>query len=71
MHIAMAGPTISLSSKRRRVLQQDFDIVMTCMDYHDTSPPLHLMIPNASTLLHLISLVTPSSSTHSTPFLPH
>jgi hypothetical protein len=28
-------------------------------------------IPNASTLPHLVSLVTHSLSTHSTPFLPH
>jgi hypothetical protein len=44
---------------------------MTCMDRHDTSPPLHSMIPNTSTLPHLIFLVTPSLSMHSTPFLFH
>jgi hypothetical protein len=41
------------------------------MDCHDTSSSFHPMIPSASTLLHLVSLVTFSSSTHSTPFLLH
>jgi hypothetical protein len=67
----MASPTVSLSSKCRRVSQQDSNIVMTCMDCHDTSPPLHSMIPNTSTLPHVISLVTFSSSIDSTPFLFH
>jgi hypothetical protein len=44
---------------------------MTCMDRHDTSLPLHLIIPNASILPHQVSLVMLSLSTHSTPFLPH
>jgi hypothetical protein len=71
MHIAMVGPIVSLSSKHRCVLRQDSNIVMTCMDHHDTFPPLHPMIPSVFTLRHPISSVTPSSSTHSTPFLPH
>jgi hypothetical protein len=41
------------------------------MDYYETSPPPHLMIPTASTLLHLVSLVAFSLSSHFTPCLPH
>jgi len=67
----MADPPISLSSKQQQISQQDFDIVMTCMDHLDTSLPPHPMIFNASTLRHPIFLVTPSSSTHFTLSLPH
>jgi hypothetical protein len=41
------------------------------MDYHETSLPLHVMIPTTSTLFHPVSLVTPSSSSHFTSWLPH
>jgi hypothetical protein len=44
---------------------------MTCMDCFDTSPPPHPMIPNTFILPHLIFSITPSLSTHFTPFLPH
>jgi len=67
----MAGPPISLSSKQQRISQQDFDIVITCMDHLDTSLPPHPMISSASTLLHLVFSVTPSSLTHFTLSLPH
>ncbi len=44
---------------------------MTFMDYHETSSPPHPMIPIASTLLHLVSSITPSSSSCFTPCLPY
>jgi hypothetical protein len=44
---------------------------MICMDHHDTSSPLHLIIPSASILPHQVSLVILNSSTHSTASLPH
>jgi hypothetical protein len=69
--IGMASSIVSMSSKCHHVSQQDSDIVIICMDPHDTSPPPHSMILNASTLSHLISSITHSSSTHFTPFLLH
>jgi hypothetical protein len=45
--------------------------MMICMDYHGMFMPLHLMIPIRSTLLHLVSSTTFSSSSHFTPWLPH
>jgi hypothetical protein len=39
------------------------------LSWHISTP--HLMIPNIFTLLHLVSSVTPSSSTHSTPSQHH
>ncbi len=71
MHISMASPTISPSSKHWWISQQDLDIMMIYMDYHETSLPPHLMIHTAFTLLHLISLITPSLSSHSTSCLLH
>jgi hypothetical protein len=41
------------------------------MDHHDTFLSPHTMIPNISTLPHLVSLVTPNSSTQFTPSLIH
>jgi hypothetical protein len=67
----MANPTISSSSKHQWISEQDFDIMMICMDYHETFLPLHLMIPTTSTLFHPVSLVAPSSSSHFTSWLPH
>jgi hypothetical protein len=45
--------------------------MMTYMDCYENSPPLHLMIPIAFILLHLVSLVASNLSSHFTPFLPH
>jgi hypothetical protein len=45
--------------------------MMTCMDYHETSLPPHLMIPIASILFHLVSLVAPNLPSHFTSYLPH
>jgi hypothetical protein len=45
--------------------------MMICMDHHDTFSPLHMMIPIAFILLHSISLVAPSSSSHFTHCLHH
>jgi hypothetical protein len=69
MCIGMVSLTISLSSKRWHISQQDSNIVMTCMHCHDTSPPPHPMIPN--TWPQLVFLVTFSSSTYFTPSLPY
>ncbi len=41
------------------------------MDYHETSPPLHPMIPTKFTLLHQVSSVAFSLSSHFTPSLLH
>jgi hypothetical protein len=71
MHIGMVGPANLLSSKHRQISQQDSNIVMIHMDHHNTSPPPHSMIPNASILPHPVFSVTPSSFTHFTPSLPH
>ncbi len=54
--MVVVGLVIWPSSKCWWISQQDFNIVTTCMDYHETSPPLHPMIPIAYTLLHPISL---------------
>jgi len=45
-------------------------VMMTCMDSHETSPPLHWMIPITFTLLHPVSLIAHSLSSHFTPCLP-
>ncbi len=45
--------------------------MMICMDHHDTSPPLHPTIPITCILLHSISLVAFSSSSHFTHCLHH
>jgi hypothetical protein len=71
MFISMARSIISTSSKRQHISHQDLDIVMICMDCHDTSLPPHSMISNTSILFHLVSLITLSSSTHFTPSLLH
>jgi hypothetical protein len=67
----MVGSIVSLSPKHRQVSQQDIDIMMTCVDYHDTFLPLHHMIPTTFTLPHLIFSIAPSSSSHFTSCLPH
>jgi hypothetical protein len=64
----MAGLADLPLAKHQWVSQQNFDIMMTCMDCHDTSSPFHPIIPNASTLPHQVSSITFSSST---PFLLH
>jgi len=67
----MASLTISPSSKHQGISQQDSDIMMTCMDYHETSLPPHLMIPIAFILFDLVSSIAPNSSSHFTSYLLH
>lgn len=67
----MVSLIVSLTSKCRHVSQQDFDIMMICMNCHDTFLALHLMIAIAFTLPCLVSSITPSLFTHSPIFLLH
>ncbi len=69
--IGMASLAVSSSSKHQWVSQPNINIIMICMHYHETSPPSHPMIPIASTLPHLVSLVAPCSSLYFTPCLHH
>ncbi len=67
----MASPGIWPSSNFWWISQQDFNILVTCMDYHATSPPFHLMIFIVNTLFYPISLVAFNLSSHFTTCLHH
>jgi len=45
--------------------------MMTCMDYHETSLPLHSMIPTTSILPHPVFSIMLSLSSNFTPCLLH
>jgi hypothetical protein len=67
----MASLAISLSFKRQWVSQPDINIVMTCMDCHETSLPLHRMIPITFILPHPVFSITPILSSNFRPCLLH
>jgi hypothetical protein len=62
----MVGHVVSFSPKCQQVSQQAIDIMMTCVDYHETFLPLHQMIPTASILLHPFFSIAPNSFSHFT-----
>ncbi len=67
----MASLAISLSFKRQWVSQPDINIVMTCMDCHETSLPFHWMIPIVFILPHPIFSIMPILPSNFRPCLLH